>query len=87
MASKDEKLNRSERSGKQSLHLKLDQHILAALKRESEARGGRQERRIAEEALILYFGLKSLLRGNGFPVLPQIVVDAEISRIHSRIVE
>jgi hypothetical protein len=61
MPSKSERKNGSERSQEKSLHVKLDKRILAALKKESEARGGRQEHRITEEALALYLGLKTIL--------------------------
>jgi hypothetical protein len=55
------------KAGFQWLHVKLDKRILAALKRESEARGGSQERRITEEALAIYFGLKGSAQTNGAP--------------------
>ena len=48
----------------QWLHVKLDKRILAALKRESEARGGSQEPRITEEALAIYFRLKGVAQPN-----------------------
>jgi hypothetical protein len=58
------------KAGFQWLHVKLDKRIHEALKRESEARGGSQERRIREEALAIYFGLKkSKDRGIAFPFI------------------
>ena len=60
---------------------------MEALNRESEARGGRQEHRITEEALTLYLGLKALLRSTNFPALPHLAEDAGSSKKYSRIVE
>ena len=41
----------------QPVQIKLDPRIVEALKQESDARGGHQERRILEEALSFYLGL------------------------------
>jgi hypothetical protein len=87
MPSKDEKKNGSERSQEKSLHVKLDKRILAALKQESEARGGRQEHRITEEALALYLGPKTILGQNYFPDLIKTAINSGDSRKYSRIVE
>jgi hypothetical protein len=89
MSAKHGKRNGSERTkaDTQALHIKLDRRILAALKRESEARGGRQERRITEEALTVYLGLKVLSQTNGFAGLPQIATRASYGYKYSRIVE
>ncbi|HYZ71445.1 MAG TPA: hypothetical protein VE641_00090 [Chthoniobacterales bacterium] len=80
-------MNRSERKQDESFHIKLDKRILAALKRESAARGGGQERRITEEALIYHLGLASLLRGTGFIDFFRGAMDARPLRNSSRIVE
>jgi hypothetical protein len=69
------------------LHVKLNRRIFAALKRESEARGGRQEQRITEEALTVYLGLKVLLQTNGFAELPLTANGIGNSYKYSRIVE
>lgn len=87
MPSKSERKNGSERSQEKSLHVKLDKRILAALKQESEARGGRQEHRITEEALALYLGLKAILGQSYFPGLLQAATNTGDSRRYSRIVE
>jgi hypothetical protein len=89
MSAKHGKRNGSERTkaDTQALHIKLDRRILAALKRESEARGGRQERRITEEALTVYLGLKVLSQTNGFAGLPRIATRASNGYKYSRIVE
>jgi hypothetical protein len=89
MSPKDGKRNGSERTktDAQALHIKLDRRILAALKRESEARGGHQERRITEEALIAYLGRKVLSQTNGFAGLPQIATRVSNGYKYSRIVE
>ena len=87
MPSKSEGKNGSERSQEKSLHVKLDKRILAALKKESEARGGRQEHRITEEALALYLGLKTILGQNYFPGLLQAAINTGDRRRYSRIVE
>jgi hypothetical protein len=89
MSAKHGKRNGSERTktDTQALHIKLDRRILAALKRESEARGGHQERRITEEALTAYLGLKVLSQTNGFAGLPQIATRASYGYKYSRIVE
>jgi hypothetical protein len=87
MPSKDQKLNESERPQEQSLHIKLDKRILAALKRESKARGGQQEHRITEEALALYFGLKSVLGRTGLTGSSGSGGNAGSLRKYSRIVE
>jgi hypothetical protein len=89
MSAKDGKRNGFERAktGAQALHIKLDRRILAALKRESEARGGHQERRITEEALTAYLGLKVLWQTNGFGGLPQIATRASNGYKYSRIIE
>jgi hypothetical protein len=87
MPSKGEKKNGSERSQENSLHVKLDKRILAALKQESEARGGRQEHRITEEALTLYLGLKTILGQSNVPGLIKTAINSRDSRKYSRIVE
>jgi hypothetical protein len=89
MSAKDEKRNGSERAkiDAQALHIKIDRRILAALKQESKARGGHQERRITEEALTAYLGLKVLLQTNGFAGLPETAIRTTNSYKHSRIVE
>jgi hypothetical protein len=89
MSAKDGKRNGSERTKTeaQALHIKLDGRILAALKRESEARGGDQERRITEEALTAYLGLKVLSQTNGFAGLPQTATRVSNGYKYSRIVE
>ena len=87
MPSKSERKNGSERSQEKSLHVKLDERILAALKQESEARGGRQEHRITEEALALYLGLKAILGQNYFPGWVQAAINTGDNRRYSRIVE
>jgi len=89
MSAKDGKRNGSERARKdaQGLHIKLDRRILAALKRESAARGGHQERRITEEALTAYLGLKVLSQTNGFAGLPLTATRPTNGYKYSRIVE
>jgi hypothetical protein len=87
MPSKGEKKNGSERSQENSLHVKLDKRILAALKQESEARGGRQEHRITEEALTLYLGLKTILGQTYVPGSIKTAINSRDSRKYSRIVE
>jgi hypothetical protein len=81
-----EKRNRSERE-KQNLRVKLDRRVVEALKRESEARGGRQEHRITEEALTVYLGLKFLLQKHGFAGLPEPATRVDNHYRYSRIVE
>jgi hypothetical protein len=81
-----QKRNGSER-GRQDLRVKLDRRVLEALKRESEARGGRQEHRITEEALTVYLGLKVLLQKHGFAGLPEPATRADNHYRSSRIVE
>jgi hypothetical protein len=87
MSAKDGKRNGSERAKAdgQALHIKLDRRILAALKRESEARGGHQEQRITEEALTAYLGLRVLSQTNGFAGLPEARPSSSYK--YSRIVE
>jgi hypothetical protein len=89
MSAKDGKRNGSARAktDAKALHIKLDRRILAALKRESEARGGHQERRITEEALTAYLGLKMLSQPNGFAGLPLTATRASNGYKYSRIVE
>jgi hypothetical protein len=89
MRSKDGKRNQSGRrkANFQGLHVKLDRRVIDALKRESEARGGRQEHRITEEALTIYLGLKALLQSNGFAGLPEVAVRAGNNYKCSRVVE
>jgi hypothetical protein len=87
MPSKPEKKNASDRSRDKSLHVKLDKRILAALKQESDARGGQQEHRITEEALTLYLGLKTILAQNYAPGLIKTGINPGDSRMYSRIVE
>lgn len=89
MSSKGGKRNGSEQAKEnlQGLHVKLDRRILAALKRESEARGGRQEQRITEEALTVYLGLKVLPQTNGFTGSPEIAARRGNTYKYSRIVE
>ncbi|HTD16579.1 MAG TPA: hypothetical protein VK673_15455 [Chthoniobacterales bacterium] len=87
MPSKASKLKGSERAEDESFHIKLDKRILTALKRESAARGGGQERRITEEALILHLGLRSVLRGTGFTGISGSATEARHVRKYSRIVE
>ena len=89
MSAKDGKQNGSERAKKdaQALRIKLDRRILAALKRESKARGGHQERRITEEALTAYLGLKVLSQTNGFAGLPLTATRPSNGYKYSRIVE
>jgi len=86
MSAKDGKRNGSERAktDAQALRIKLDRRILAALKRESEARGGHQERRITEEALTAYLGLRVLSQAIGFAGSPETRTS---SYKYSRIVE
>jgi hypothetical protein len=71
----------------QWLHVKLDKRIHEALKRESEARGGSQERRITEEALAIYFGLKRSAQANGAPGPITMLGYLRDSQARSRIVE
>jgi hypothetical protein len=87
MPSKGEKKNGSDRSQDKSLRVKLDKRILAALKQESDARGGQQEHRITEEALTLYLGLKTILAQNYAPDLIKTAINTIDSRKYSRIVE
>jgi hypothetical protein len=91
MAFKGEKQNASNQTNQsQGLHIdELDPRILAALQRESDARGGRQERRILEEALTVYLGLKalSLLQANGLAGLAEAMSSAKGYPRYSRIVE
>jgi len=89
MSAKDGKRNGSERAktDAQALRIKLDRRILAALKRESKARGGHQERRITEEALTAYLGLKAESQANGFAGLPETAIWTTNSYKYSRIVE
>ena len=87
MPSKATKVKGSDRAEDESFHIKLDKRILSALKRESAARGGGQERRITEEALILHLGLRSVLRGTGFAGMSGNARDAGHVRKYSRIVE
>jgi hypothetical protein len=89
MSAKDGKRNGSERAktDAQALRIKLDRRILAALKRESKARGGHQERRITEEALTAYLGLKVLSQTNGFAGFPGTATPTTNSYKYSRIVE
>lgn len=49
----------------QWIHVKLEKRIVAALKRENQARGGRQKRQIIEEALTCYLRLKISPATNG----------------------
>jgi len=86
MLFKGEKQSKSER-GRQDLRIKLDRRIVEALKRESEARGGRQEHRITEEALTVYLDLKVLLQKHGFAGLPEPATRAGSHYKYSRIVE
>jgi hypothetical protein len=83
---KGPKQNESER-GRQDLRIRLDRRIVEALKRESEARGGRQEHRITEEALTVYLGLKALLQKHGFAGLPESATRVGSHQKYSRIVE
>jgi hypothetical protein len=89
MSAKDEKRNGYERprTKAEALNLKLDRRILAALRRESAARGGHQEERITEEALIAYLGLKALSQTNGFAAFPETAARTTSSYKYSRIVE
>ena len=87
MPSKATKVKGSDRAEDESFHIKLDKRILSALKRESAARGGGQERRIMEEALILHLGLRSVLRGIGFAGMSGNARDAGQVTKYSRIVE
>ena len=87
--SKGGKWNNSEevKANFQWLHVKVDKRILAELKRESEARGGSQERRITEEALAIYFRLKGLVRRNGVSGPLTVAGYMRDSQKRSRIVE
>jgi hypothetical protein len=87
--SKNGKWNSSaqEKTGFQWLHVKLDKRILAALKRESEARGGSQEPRITEEALAIYFRLKGVAQTNRDPGPLTVAGCAQHRQKSSRIVE
>jgi hypothetical protein len=87
--SKGGKWNNSRRSkaGLQWLHVKLDKRVLEALKRESNARGGSQERRITEEALVIYFGLRGSTQTNGTPGSLPMAEYLRDSQVPSRIVE
>jgi hypothetical protein len=87
MPSKAPKLKGPERAEDESFHIKLDKRILNALKRESAARGGGQERRITEEALILHLGLRSALRATGLTGISGSAPDPRHLRKYSRIVE
>jgi hypothetical protein len=89
MSSKGGKQNASNQTNQsQGLHIdELDPRILAALQRESDARGGRQERRILEEALTVYLGLKALLQANGLAGLAEAMSSAKGYPRYSRIVE
>jgi len=88
MSSKGGKRNASsQRNQSQGLHIELDPRILAALQRESDARGGRQERRILEEALTVYLGLKVLLQANGLASLAEAVSSVKGYPRYSRMVE
>jgi hypothetical protein len=69
------------------LHVKLDKRVLEALKRESNARGGSQERRITEEALVIYFGLRGSARTNGTQGALPMAEYLRDSLVPSRIVE
>jgi hypothetical protein len=88
-SSKGEKWNNSRQTkgGFQWLHVKLDKQLLDALKRESEARGGSQERRITEEALAVYFGLRGSAQANGIPCPPPMAGYVRGSQARSRIIE
>jgi len=80
--------SRQMKAGFQWLHVKLDKRIHEALKRESEARGGSQERRITEEALAIYFGLKRSAQATGAPgPLTMLGYLRGDSQARSRIVE
>jgi hypothetical protein len=87
--SKGEKWNdsRQTKAGFQWLHVKLDKRIHEALKRESEAQGGSQERRITEEALAIYFGLKRSAQATGAPGPLTMLGYLRDSQARSRIVE
>jgi hypothetical protein len=87
--SKNGKHNSSDqlKSGFQWLHVKLNRRIVAALKRESEARGGSQEPRITEEALAIYFRLKGVAQMNGDPGPMTTAGYLRSSQKSSRIVE
>jgi hypothetical protein len=87
--SKDGKWNNSRQTkgGFQWLHVKLDKRVLEALKRESEARGGSQERRITEEALGIYFGLRGSAQANGAPGPLPMAGYPRGSQVRSRIIE
>jgi hypothetical protein len=89
MSAKDEKRNGSEgaKADARALHIKLDGRILEALKRESEARGGHQERRITEEALTAYLGLKALPQTYGFAGLSETANRPGNSYKYSRFIE
>ena len=74
----------------QWIHVKLEKRIVAALKRENQARGGRQQRQIIEEALTCYLGLKISLATNGNRALegqPRPHGYNNYCRNYSRIVE
>jgi hypothetical protein len=79
--------SRQTKGGFQWLHVRLDKRLLDALKRESEARGGSQERRITEEALAVYFGLRGSAQANGTPCPLPMSGSMSGSQALSRIVE
>jgi hypothetical protein len=79
--------SRQTKAGFDWLHVKLDRRLLDALKRESEARGGSQERRITEEALAIYFGLRGSAQANGTPSPIAMAGYMRGSQARSRIVE
>ena len=79
--------NATDQSEEKILQIKLDKRVLAALRRESEARGGQQEHRITEEALVVYLGLQTLLRSVNLAGLSKIAINTGKARTYSRVVE
>ena len=89
MRSKGGKRNESgqAKANSEGLHVKLDRRIIDALRRESEARGGRQEHQITEEALAVYLSLRASSQNKGFAALSEMAVRAGNIYKYTRIVE